>query len=87
MTTEKNVIGLVPKKEQSKEVSQPLVEWLEALLEEAKTGELRGMVGACQFEDDATYFVMGWAGGFQALGALRMASYVQAGFMPGEYVD
>lgn len=74
-----NIIGLVPKKETSLETSLPLVEFLEELLEQAKTGELRGLAGACNYGDDCTYHVMGWAGGFEMLGALQTAAYAQAG--------
>lgn len=74
-----DIIGLVPKKETSLDPSLPLVEFLEELLEQAKSGELRGLAGACNYGDDCTYHVMGWAGGFQMLGALHTAAYAQSG--------
>lgn len=74
-----DIIGLVPKKETSLEPSLPLVEFLEELLEQAKTGELRGLAGACNYKDGCGYHVMGWAGGFEMLGALHTAAYAQAG--------
>jgi hypothetical protein len=79
MGEQSNIVGLVPKPKPDVEPSQPLIQFLEELLEQAKTGELRGMSGATRFQDDdCTYFVMGWAGGFAMTGALHTALLSQS---------
>lgn len=74
-----NIVSLIKEEDECLEPSLPLIEWLENALEEAKTGRLRGIAGACQYNDECTYHLMGWAGGFEMLGALQTAMLVQAG--------
>lgn len=75
----KNIVSLVPNEPRGSEPCQAVIEWLESALDQARSGQLQAIAGACRFEHECTYHVMGLAGGFQMMGAMQMACYALAG--------
>ena len=54
--------------------SERLIEWMEAMLERAKAGEVIGFAGAALHADKAaTFHIVGFTGGFSMLGAMDCA--------------
>ena len=80
MEDARNILSIVPKlTEANDEPSQALIEFLEDMLQSARSGELRGLAGASRMTDGCTYYVMGYARGFDMMGAMDFARLSMAG--------
>jgi hypothetical protein len=66
------VISLAQYAPHSSAPNPALIEWLQEKLDEAKRGELQGVVGVSHFSDhEAQYFMMGNLNGYAVQGALH----------------
>ena len=79
-----NIVSIVPMPKTSQKPNKNLIAFLEDHLELAKSGELQAIAGACRFNDGCTYHVMGYAGGFDFMGALQYASLSLANVIPDD---